>query len=139
MFKKIVHANDGSDRAFKALEIAIELAKRFGSDLHMICVEEMANFPTSIDELVEEQAEADHRYDPVVHRARELAREQGVALASHVVSGHPVHRIVKFVQDGRFELLVVGFMGHSALYERVIGGTADRLVRLAPTTVLIIK
>lgn len=47
-----------------------------------------------------------------------------------VVSGHPVRRIVKFI---------VGFMRHSALYERVIGGTADRLVRLAPCAVMVVK
>jgi hypothetical protein len=32
------------------------------------------------------------------------------------------------------------FMGHSQLYERIIGGTVDRLVRLAPCgAVLLIK
>jgi alpha-1,6-mannosyltransferase len=30
-------------------------------------------------------------------------------------------------------------MGHPALYERIIGGTTDRLVRLAPCTVLVVK
>jgi nucleotide-binding universal stress UspA family protein len=139
MFKKILHANDGSDRAFRALEAALDLAKRFSAQLHMICVEQMPNFPVTIDELVEEKAEADHRYGPQVRRAKELARGKGVPLAARVVSGHPVQRIVKFVEDERCDLLVIGFMGHSALYERVIGGTADRLVRLAPCAVLVVK
>lgn len=139
MFKRILHANDGSARAFKALEAAIGLAEQFGAHLHMICVEEMPNFPVTIDELVEEKAEADHRYGPLVRRARELARSRGVPLAARVVSGHPVQRIVKFVEEERCDLLVIGFMGHSALYERVIGGTADRLVRLAPCAVLVVK
>jgi nucleotide-binding universal stress UspA family protein len=30
-------------------------------------------------------------------------------------------------------------MGHSALFDRVIGGTADRLVRLASSPVLVVK
>lgn len=139
MFSKILHANDGSDRAFTALDAALELAQRCGSELHMICVEETPNFPATIDEIVEETAEANHFYEPVVHRARDLARARRIALAAHVVSGHPVQRIVKFVQDERCDLLVVGFMGHSALYERVIGGTADRLVRLAPCAVMVVK
>jgi nucleotide-binding universal stress UspA family protein len=37
------------------------------------------------------------------------------------------------------DLVVAGFTGHSALYERIIGGTADRLVRLAPCPVLVVK
>ncbi|MGO8921092.1 MAG: universal stress protein [Stellaceae bacterium] len=139
MFTKILHANDGSERAFAALAVALQLAKRFGSQLHMICVEEMPNFPTTIDELVEEKAEADHLYSPVVERARALAHAQAIPLAAHVVPGHAVQRIVKFIQDERCDLLVIGFMGHSALYERVIGGTADRLVRLAPCAVLVVK
>lgn len=139
MFAKILHANDGSDRAFKALAAALDLAKRCGAELHMICVEEMPHLPTTIDEVVEEKAEANHFYEPVVRRARELARGQRVALATHLVSGHAVQRIVRFVQDERCDLLVIGFMGHSALYERVIGGTADRLVRLAPCAVLVVK
>jgi nucleotide-binding universal stress UspA family protein len=34
---------------------------------------------------------------------------------------------------------VLGFMGHSALYERIIGSTCDRLVRLAPCSVIVVK
>ena len=139
MFARILHANDGSERAFKALEAALELAKRYGSELHMICVEEMPRFPATIDEIVEETAAANHFYRPVAERARELARTHGVALAVHVVAGHPVQRIADFVKERRCDLLVIGFMGHSALYERVIGGTADRLVRLAPCAVMVVK
>jgi nucleotide-binding universal stress UspA family protein len=105
----------------------------------MICVEELPNFPATIDEAVEETAEANHFYEPVVQRAHELAQAQEIALAAHVVSGHPVQRIVKFVEDERCDLLVRGFMGHSALHERVIGGRADRFVRLAPCAVMVVK
>src|ERR1051326_3827402 len=139
MFKKILNANDGSERAFKALGAAIEVAALTKAELHMIMVEELPNFPATIDEIIEEKSEADHRYGPAVRRARELARKGSVALAAHVVAGHAVQRIVKFVEDEGCDLLVIGFMGHSALYERIIGGTADRLVRLAPRTVMVVK
>ncbi len=39
----------------------------------------------------------------------------------------------------QYDLLVVGYMGHSALYNRIIGSTTDRLVELAPCQVLVIK
>ena len=35
--------------------------------------------------------------------------------------------------------VMVGFMGHSALYNRLIGSTTDRLVELAPCPVLVAK
>ena len=47
--------------------------------------------------------------------------------------------VVGLIHEHQFNLLVVGFMGHSQLFERIIGGTTDRLVRLAPCTVLVVK
>ena len=41
--------------------------------------------------------------------------------------------------DEHFDVLVVGFMGHSMLYNRIIGSTTDRLVDLAPCSVLVVK
>jgi nucleotide-binding universal stress UspA family protein len=55
------------------------------------------------------------------------------------VAGHPVPRIIEIVREEGFELLIIGFMGHSALYDRIIGSTTDRLVRLAPCAVLVVK
>ena len=47
--------------------------------------------------------------------------------------------IVEFVRTHDYDLLVVGFMGHSALYNRLIGSTTDRLVELAPCPVFVVK
>lgn len=139
MFKKILIANDGSEGAARAVSAAISLAKSHGAELHMISVEEMPRFPVSVDEVVEEKLDADHRYEPVVARAVAQAQAQGVKLTTHVLPGHAVATIVEFVAREHFGLLVVGYMGHSALYNRLIGGTTDRLVDHAPCNVLVIK
>jgi nucleotide-binding universal stress UspA family protein len=139
VFKHIVIANDGSAGGFRALTLACDLAKLHGATLSMISVEELPNIPASIDEIVETKAEENHKFHEVLARARQLAEEKGVELDAAVVAGHAVAAIVAIVKAKRADLLVVGFMGHSALYERVIGGTADRLVRLAPCPVLVVK
>lgn len=139
MSSKILIANDGSDGAFKALATALSLAKQFGAELHMICVEELPLMPVSIDEVIEEQEEYEHRYHAVIDRALALARIQDVDLKTHVVPGHPVPAIIEFIQHHGIDHLVIGFMGHSAIYNRIIGGKSDRLVRLAPCTVTVVK
>ena len=139
MFKKILIANDGSEGAARALSAAIKLAKEQGVDLHMISVEELPSFPASVDELIEEKSEANHVYEGVTSRAVAQAQAQGVKLTSHVVVGHPVSTISDFVESEGFDLLVVGYMGHSALYNRLIGSTTDRLVEHAPSAVLVVK
>jgi nucleotide-binding universal stress UspA family protein len=139
MYKKILAGNDGSDRAFKALAEAFNIAKRYQAELHMIVVEELPRFPGSIDEVEGEIESADRRFAPVIARSKGLAAEQGVTLQCHVVPGHPVPTIVEFVRERGFDLLVLGFMGHSAIYDRIIGSTCDRLVRLAPCSVIVVK
>jgi nucleotide-binding universal stress UspA family protein len=135
----IVVANDGSEGGFKALALGCDLAKRCGAALHMISVEELPDFPASIDEIAEIKDAENHKYHDVLERARTVAAASGVALAAEVVAGHAVASVVERVKALKADLLVVGFMGHSALYERIIGGTTDRLVRLAPCPVLVAK
>jgi len=139
MYKKILVANDGSEGAAKALAAAIDLAKRLKSTLHMISVEELPNFPTSIDEVVEEKIEANHKFYKVVERARVQAKTQHVQLEVHLLAGHPVLTIADFIEREGCDLLVIGYMGHSALYNRLIGSTTMRLIELVPCPVLVIK
>jgi nucleotide-binding universal stress UspA family protein len=139
MFRKVLVANDGSEGAARALSTGIALAKEHNGELHMISVEELPRFPASVDEVVEEKREANHRFSAVVAGAQREAQASGLELVAHVVAGHAVPRIVEFVEQGRFDLLIVGYMGHSAIYNRLIGSTTDRLVELAPCAVLVIK
>ena len=68
-----------------------------------------------------------------------MAQAGGVVLRAHVIVGHEVKIIVEFATEHRIDLLVIGFMGHSALYDRVMGGTCQNLVRLASCTVVVVK
>src|SRR5580693_1576404 len=116
-------ANDGSPGGERALKYALELARRLDIGVSMICVEELPRFPGSIDEVAEAQADAKSVFDRVIASAKTQAANAGVALDAHVVPGHPLPSIVEFVKKNGCDLLVVGFMGHTALYNRLIGGT----------------
>jgi nucleotide-binding universal stress UspA family protein len=139
MFSKILHANDGSEHAFHALTLAVAMARQNNSELHMVCVEEVDYMPEFIEEVREETGTAARRYHTVVQRARALADQSHVKLHTHVVAGHPVRDIVDLAAQMKIELLVIGATGHSALYERIIGSRADRIVQLAPCPVLVVK
>jgi nucleotide-binding universal stress UspA family protein len=139
MPKKILHGLDGSPGSFKALAEAIELAVRFHAELHTISVEEIPHFPGTVGEVIEEQEAANGTYREAIAKARELAREAGVNVHCHVYVGHEAKTIVEFSKEHGFDLLVIGFMGHSALYDRIMGSTCQALVRLAPCSVLVVK
>jgi nucleotide-binding universal stress UspA family protein len=139
MFKTILHANDGSKPAFKALQLAIALAEQNAATLHLVCVEEIPPMPDYIEEVREATGSAARRFRPIVEQARLLAERSDVKMRVHVVSGHPVRVILELVGEIQADLLVIGATGHSALYERMVGSRADRLVQLAPCPVLVAK
>jgi len=139
MFKTILHANDGSDHAFEALAIALDIAKQNNSELHMVSVEEISYVPEYIEEVREEKGSAARRFHAVIQRANALAGERRIKLQIHVLTGHPVRDIVELAKELKADLLVIGATGHSAFYERMIGSRADRLVQLAPCPVLVVK
>jgi len=139
MFTKILHANDGSDHAFKAFSFALEIAKQNGSELHMVSVEEIPYMPEYIEEVREERGTAARRFHAVLQRSRAMAEQHQVELRTHVLAGHPVRDIIELAAELKVDLLVIGATGHSALYERLIGSRADRIIQLAPCPVLVVK
>src|SRR5262252_7990813 len=139
MYRKILVAHDGSPGAFAALAAGLDLAARLAAEIHIISVTELPAFPGTMDEVIEEQDEGQRHLQPVIDRAKQLAALKGLTLEAHLLPGHPVKVIADFVGDRGFDLLVVGFMGHSALYNSLIGSTTGRLVNHAPSAVLVVK
>jgi nucleotide-binding universal stress UspA family protein len=139
MPKKILHGLDGSKGSLAALAEALELANRYGAPLHTISVEEVPRYAGAIGEVVEEKDLANHRFAEALAEARRMAAAANVPVQCHVIVGHEVKTIIEFIKAHGFDLLVVGFLGHSALYDRVMGSTCQSLVRLAPCSVLVVK
>ena len=137
--KKILHGLDGSKGSFKALEEAIDLARMCGAELHTVSIEEVPHYPGTVGEIIEAKQAANGKYGKAMQQAKDMAQKAGVELHCHVFTGHEVKTIAEFAQEKGFDLLVVGFMGHSALYDRVMGSTCQSLVRLAPCDVLVVK
>jgi nucleotide-binding universal stress UspA family protein len=139
VFSKILHANDGSEHAFRAFAMALALAKQNDSNLHMVSVEEIDYMPEFIEEVREQTGTAARRFHKVLQRARAMAEDSHVKLDTHVLAGHPVRDIVELAKELKVDLLVIGAAGHSAIYDRLIGSRADRIVQLAPCPVLVVK
>ena len=140
MFKKILIANDGSEGAKHALQVAIDLAKKYNAELHSISVEEgVPHYAATIGEVEEFRREANEFFKKINDEAVETARREGIELKTKVLAGHEVETIVNYAKDGKFDLLVIGFMGHSKIFGRVWGSTSQNITKLSPCTVIVVK
>ena len=140
MFKKILIANDGSAGAKLALKVAIDLAKRYGAELHSVSVEEgVPHYAATIGEVEEFKREANEFFNKVNDEAAAMANKEGVELKTTVLAGHEVETIVNYAREREVDLLVIGFMAHSKIFGRVWGSTSQNITKLAPCTVVVVK
>ena len=140
MFDQILVAHDGSDNARKAFDAAVQLAARLGAQLRMICVEEeIPRHAEVIDELREEKDRADSYFGQLAEQCRVRAAMHSVDLETVIAPGHAVRVIGDFVQQNSIDLLVIGFTGHSRIYEHIWGGTAHNLTSTVRCHVLVVK
>lgn len=140
MFRKILVANDGSEGAKKAVQTAIDVARRYEAELHEISIEErLPHYAATVGEVIEAKQEASDYFRRVTGEAEQAAAAHGLRLTSHVMPGHEVETIVQFAKNHGFDLLVIGFMGHSKIFGRFWGSTSQNLAKHSPCTVLVVK
>lgn len=139
MFEKILVAYHGTDRALRAFDAALQMARRFDMPLHMVSVEE--NIPRSaelIAEVEDAKQEMDVRYREIAEQAKRRAALHGVALECAVVVGRRERAIIDFLHEGHFDLLVIG-ESRPSIRGLLFGSTSNRLTNLAGSSVLVVK
>lgn len=140
MFERILVGYDGSDGARVALTLGIELAKVLDAQLCSISVEQhLPHYAASLSEVKGTKEDIDRYFATLTKQARDQAMLAGIELETFVRQGHEVETIVTVAREGRFDLLIIGYHGHSGIFGRVMGGTAQSIVRLSPCPVLLAK
>lgn len=137
--KTIVVGLDGSEKSFRALDMAITMAKGFDARIVTLTIEETPKFGETIDEIQEQKAGDDARSREITRRAHEAAKAAGVAVKSHTLVGHPVKTIAKYVAESKADLLAIGSIEHGPLYEAVTNSTCLALLRAVSCPVLVVR
>lgn len=139
LFSRLLVAYDGSPGSERALDMAIQLASELNTSLVILSiVEHLPRFAGTMDEVddaVQVQMEAlSARQRQARHRAEEQAIHDVKAL---IEVGHAAQLIVAAAERQQADLLVLGRSGHSEVWGRFMGSTADKITRHAPCAVLI--
>jgi nucleotide-binding universal stress UspA family protein len=155
LFNKILVPLDGSEHSLRALEIAIQIAKKFDGKITLIHVYSVSvrpvivpepstltpgipiMAPTEYSRVAEAVREAGAR---ILANGKEKAKAEGVEeVETMLKEGHVVQEIVKAAEEGKFDLIVMGARGISKIKELILGSVSDGVVRNAPCPVLITK
>jgi nucleotide-binding universal stress UspA family protein len=140
MFQKILVGYDGSKGGKAALRRAVSLAKNSNAQLTALWVREPLPRYTDLPGEPEGEAEAaDEYFKERQKEVAEVAGQHAHAIRCETRPGHPAKNIVKFADEGGYDLIVVGHSDHSELWGRLLGDTADRISDHAHCSVLIVK
>jgi nucleotide-binding universal stress UspA family protein len=140
MFQKILLAFDASAGAKRALEVALDLAQRYHSELWALAVEErLPHYAATVGEMEEAKEYANHYFYDALSAAYLRALQAGVELKSDIRAGHAARTIVDVARDGGFDLVVLGSSGHSKAWAMFLGTTAEKVSRHVPCSVLLVR
>lgn len=141
MFRKILVGFDGSEGSWRALRLALALAKlQPESEVRALSVEErLPHMPEIIDEFSEEKQRQNAIFESLHREAVAVAAVERVEIQVSTVVGHAAQAIVRFAEQGHFDLLVVGHSGRSGVWGTFLGSTADKIVRHARCSVLVAR
>lgn len=138
MFERILLAYDDSPGARRALDLALQLAKTHHAELTAVAVEEhLPHYAATVGEVDEERAVEEQACRRWLAAATARADDQGVKLATEIRAGHAAQQLVRAAEQHRADLLVLGRSGHSAIWGRFIGTTAEKVARHVECSVLI--
>jgi nucleotide-binding universal stress UspA family protein len=138
-FERILVAIDGSEPANRALATALELARLMDATLLALAVEgPLPAYAATVAEVEEVRREKDEFFTGLAEAARAEAARAGVPLEVEVLPGHPAELIVRFANDRRVDLIVLGHRGHF-LRDHLLGSTADRVSEHAGCPVMIVR
>ena len=140
MFEKILVGYDGSKGGKAALRRAALMAKSANGQITALWVREPLPRYTDLPGEPEEAAEAaDEYFQERQKEVAEVAAQHGLPIGCETRYGHPAKTIVRFADEGRYDLIVVGHSDHSEMWGRLLGDTADRISDHARCSVLIVK
>ncbi len=140
MFRKILICFDGSAGSRRAAEIALGLASEQGASVLLLSVvERLPHYSATIGEAEDEYERASTYFEEGQRSVLVSAAAQGVASEAKIATGNAPLVIVHAAEEGRFDLVVMGHSGHSEIWGRFMGTTADKVTRHAPCSVLIVR
>lgn len=130
---------DGSKSSWRAFEEAISQAKSKKASLHLVSVLEHMEPSVNTLDVLDAESSAAEKLERIQLKARLQAESEGLEVVTAVLSGHSARDMVKYVKKEGISLLVLGDTGHSSLLGALLGNTADKIVRSAPCSVLIVR
>lgn len=151
MTQKYLVAVDGSDHAWKALDLAIEFAKLTDAELVLLHVVPYEPMPSGLQEFaksegisLEEEGALYHANrvigDKIAEDAEAWAHRAGIAkVTMKVAEGNPAREILALAGSTEPDIIFLGSRGLGDAKGLLMGSVSHKVTHLAPCTCVTVK
>ncbi len=143
--QRIVAPTDFSRHSELSLEAAVELAEKFGAELHVLHIVVPQIYQSEMPEMMLPPME-DLTKEMLAAARRRMDKwrkgaPKGLNLETHVIESTRKEDIAicEFAEQNAADLIVIGSHGHTGLAHLLLGSTAEHVVRHAHCPVLVVK
>lgn len=144
MYDRLLLPTDASAGIDRAIEHAIDAAKRYDAELHVLYVvdtDTYGSYPG--DEYVHEDEGLEQALERTgrdsIGEIVDLAESAGIETESIVRHGVPHEEILAYADEADIGLTVVGSKNRSGEYRRLLGSVAERVARMSTRPVTVVK
>lgn len=141
---KLLIAVDGSKSALNAVKYALKLVQQMSAEschVTLISVHDSTGLRHAaafvgkvvVADYIRELSEKD------LKAARKLLDAAGISSDVMVRTGHVSQEIVESAKSGKYDLIVLGFKGRSAVSDILLGSVAHRVLSKTKLPVLLVK
>jgi nucleotide-binding universal stress UspA family protein len=131
MFENIMVPSDGSKHSDKAVDVAIEIAKKFNSKVTAVYVlSENTSF--SYDVLEDEG-------NKILKKISEKGKKQGVIIIEHLITADPLRDMEIIAKKTQVDSIVINSKGKDNSENIKIGSIADRIIKTFEIPIVLVK
>ncbi|WP_445475240.1 universal stress protein [Methanococcoides methylutens] len=143
-YKKILIATDGSENADSAVLSGIDIAKKLDAKVYAICV--VPTHPSSSMPIGSRMMQWEVPFQVMMTEAKRAVEQvadaclsSGVEVETIVLEGHPAEEIIKYAEENKMDLIVMGSLGKTGLTRLLLGSVAEEVLRHSKVDVMVSK
>ncbi len=145
-FQHILLVTDGSVSAHEATLVAIEMAKKFSTSLHVLYVTEPAPSALFVNphgipvfDGFDYDTYNESQLKSMKLKILEAAKTEGVYCDFETLCGNPASEILKYAKRTKIDLVVIGSRGRNEFVSMALGSVSERVAHHAECPVLIAR
>lgn len=139
---KILCGIDVSPHSARSLHWAIQFARAFSVDLTVACAMPRANLNLLGMQDEDIRQEEGKIKEECARRAEAFLKDfdfSGIKMKHLYAWGVPSHVLLDMAEDFEYDLMVIGAKGQNMLSHVLMGSTAEKILRFAPCSLLVVK